>query len=159
MFNRLLFAVIVLGAFLGFVLPSGEEQQAAESSAKSAVPPVDTVLEREANGHFFVTATVNGQPVRFLVDTGASSVVLTSKDARHVGLDFDPGDFRVIGRGASGHVRGTLIKLDHVQIDQKRIENVSAAIAAEGLDVSLLGQSYLSRIGSVSIAGDRMTLR
>jgi aspartyl protease family protein len=131
---------------------------AAKAVAKSA-SAVDKVIERSDDGHFYVDAEVNGQLVHFLVDTGASSVVLTMADAKHVGLPFSEGQFSVIARGASGDVSGQIMKIGRVAIGRKEAFDVQGAVVAEGLDVSLLGQSFLSRIGTVVIDGDKMVLR
>lgn len=159
--------VAALGVLIGIVVPPDDSDQPAAETVREAPPAnrrpaanaVDTVLDRKADGHFYVDAMVNGRRVHFLVDTGASNVILTSADARHVGLSFSPGEFEVIGRGASGDVRGKRVTLDRIAIGPKEASSVRAAIADEGLDISLLGQSFLSRIGSVTISDDRMTLR
>jgi aspartyl protease family protein len=131
---------------------------AAKAVAKPA-PALDKVIERSDDGHFYVDAEVNGQLVHFLVDTGASSVVLTMADAKHVGLPFSEAQFSVIARGASGDVSGQIMKIGRVAIGRKEAFDVQGAVVAEGLDVSLLGQSFLSRIGTLVIDGDRMILR
>ena len=118
----------------------------------------ETALERRSNGHFYVTASVNGEPVEFVVDTGASTVALTIKDAERIGIPFDPADFEIIGTGASGPVRGARVTLDSVDIDGKDVNHVEGAVL-KGLEVSLLGQSYLSQIGGVEMGGDEMVLR
>jgi len=117
-----------------------------------------TTLAQGEGGHYFTMAEVNGTPVRFVVDTGASTVALTIADAQRAGIVVDPTAFAVIGSGASGDVRGQTVTLDSVSLDGKRVESVRAAVL-EGLTVSLLGQSYLSRLGKVEIAGGVMTLR
>ena len=89
----------------------------------------------------------------------ASSVVLTMADAQHVGLPFSPEHFRPIARGASGDVRGQLVKIGRVAIGRKEAYDVDGAVVDAGLDVSLLGQSFLSHIGTVVIDGDKMVLR
>ena len=157
--NKALLLVIAIGAGIGLLLPSGKpEPQTAAASVKQAVT-AETRLEREGNGHFYVDAEVNDeQLVRFLVDTGASGVALTMKDAERLGVPFSRDNFEVVGTGASGEVRGQLIKLDRVSIEGKEARNVRGAVL-EGLDISLLGQSYLSRLSGVEISGDTMTLR
>ena len=120
--------------------------------------PIDTRVRRNRNGHFYVTALVNGQPVRFVVDTGATTVALTVEDARRAGVRFDPASFDVIGQGAAGPVRGQQLHLSSVELDGKERLHVRAAVL-EGADVSLLGQSYLSRLNSVQMQGDQMVLR
>ena len=131
------------------------------SSSRSAPAPSIggwTTLERGANGHFFADAQVNGATVHFLVDTGASGVALTADDARRAGLQFSSQEFTPVGSGASGEVRGKLVSLDHVSLGGRSVDNVSGVIL-EGGEMSLLGQSFLSQMGTIEISGDRMTIR
>lgn len=116
-------------------------------------------LYRESNGHFYADAEVNGTPVHFLVDTGASMVALTREDARRVGLSVDDASFSVIGSGASGAVTGRQVMFSTIKLGGKRVDDVKGAVLGDGLGVSLLGQSFLSRIGNVSISDDEMVLR
>lgn len=117
-----------------------------------------TVLDREPDGHFYADATVASYRARFLVDTGASIVALTGADAEAMGLDWSEDDLRPIGRGASGTVYGVPVRLDRVELGGFEATDVDAAIIPQGLDVSLLGQSFLSRVSDVRIDGDRMIL-
>ena len=139
--------------------PASEGPPRVERSADSAghAIPVPTRVRRARNGHFFVNALVNGQPVRFLVDTGATTVALTVDDARRVGVSFDEASFEVIGQGAAGPVRGQAMHLSSVELDGKERLHVSAVVI-EGGDISLLGQSYLSRLSNVQMRGDEMIL-
>src|SRR4051812_37140708 len=163
--------VVALGAAIGLLLPSGHRaapaavppaaaRPAAAASAAEPAPlmAVETKLERMPNGHFYADAAVNGQPVRVVVDTGASIVALTMADAQRIGVAFSPNEFTVIGSGASGPVRGQDVTLDSVSIDGKEVRNLHGAVV-EGLDVSLLGQTYLSRITAVQMSGETMTLK
>lgn len=160
--------VIVFGAMVGFLWPSGEgaskkavvsKEAKAAAMARATDPALDTVLERKSDDHFYVDALVNETAINFVVDTGASVVALTQDDARAAGIAFDPRRFRVIARGASGDVRGQQVTIHRLSIGQKEAWDVDSVVVADGLDVSLLGQSYLGQIGSVSIANDKMTLR
>ena len=126
--------------------------------AGMAVSGQGITLDRAPDGHFYAEAQVNGTPIHFLIDTGASGVALSSDDARRVGLPFFSDDFAVVGRGASGDVRGKLITLDRVTLGGKSVENVSGAIL-EGSEMSLLGQSFLARMGTIEITGDKMVIR
>lgn len=117
-----------------------------------------TVLDREADGHFYADAEVDSRQTHFLVDTGASMVALTGADARAIGLDWDDSDLRPIGRGASGTVYGIPVKLDRVELGGVEATDVEAAIIPQGLDVSLLGQAFLTKLHGVRIDGDRMIL-
>lgn len=123
-----------------------------------SVAPGEVSLPRAGDGHFYADAQVSGQSVRMVVDTGASAVALTVDDARRLGLSVDPAGFRVIGTGASGPVRGTAVMLDDVMVGGRHVGSVPAAVV-EGLDRSLLGQSYLRRLDEVRVEGDTMTLR
>lgn len=122
------------------------------------IPGQATELRRAADGHFYADAQVNGFPVPMLVDTGASTVALTIGDAQRLGITVDPASFEVVGAGASGPVRGARVVLDSVAIGGRH-EGPIAAVVLEGLDRSLLGQSWLGRLDQVQITGDTMTLR
>ncbi len=149
--------VIAAGIVIGLAWPSDDAPIAA--SADLASPDRrETTLEREDNGHFYAHAKVNGELVRFVVDTGASTIALTVADAERLGIPINPATFEVVGEGASGLVRGERVMLDSVDIDGKRVDNVRAVVL-EGSRLSLLGQSYLSRMGEVQMKGDYMVLR
>jgi aspartyl protease family protein len=176
--GRLLFIVIAGGLAAGLMLPSeiALDSPVADAEPVTAVVPAteggsalaashampeagpSTVIERGDNGHYFADAQVNGMTVRFVVDTGASGVALTAADAQRVGLQFSPAEFEVIGSGASGTVSGKRVTLDRVTLGGKTVENVEGAILANS-EMSLLGQSFLGRMGRIEIAGDRMTIR
>ena len=113
-------------------------------------------LRRSADGHFYAEAQVNGAQVRFLIDTGASFVALTAADAQRAGIA--PGSERALTMAAGGALEVMPVTIDRVAIGPLAAANVAGAVIDE-LPVSLLGQSYLSRIGSVRIEGDRMILR
>lgn len=152
------------------MLPSGNAADSPPSEATAARAPkedgpfrsdtgtTETRLERRDNGHFYTKAEVNGFPVDFVVDTGASTVALTIEDARRIGLHVDPAEFTVIGRTASGEAVGKEIDLSYIDVEGKRVSEVRGVII-DGLHVSLLGQSYLGRISGVEMSGEHMTLR
>jgi len=114
--------------------------------------------KRRADGHFYVTAYVNGTPVTFLIDTGATVVALTQDDARAVGIDFSPDEFVPIARTANGLARGKEVTLGKVAIEGKEATEIDAVVMENGFH-SLLGQAYLSRITGVQMNGDYMILR
>jgi aspartyl protease family protein len=153
--QKIFFLVVAAGAGIGLMWPSDQAP-----SFPVVVKPEggETVLKRRGNGHFYVDADVNGELVNFVVDTGAFGVILPVETARRLNIPFDEGDFQVIGSGASGPVRGKTITLDRVSVDGKEIRRVEGAIA-EGLDVPLLGQTYLSRLTSVEMSGEYMRLQ
>ena len=151
---------IAVGIVVGLAWPSGRATApvAPVVTASTGEPdePRETVLERSEGGHFYANVEVNGELVRFLVDTGATGVALTEADAERIGLDFHRGDYEPVGMGASGPVRGKFVTLDKVSLDGKSARNVDGAIL-EGSDISLLGQNYLGRF-SVEMRGDTMRI-
>ncbi|MDB5698641.1 MAG: hypothetical protein JWN69_1445 [Alphaproteobacteria bacterium] len=150
--------VILAGTGIGLLLPGGRSAAPAPASSVLADAYRETHLDRSRGGHFFVTGKVEGKPVHFVIDTGASDVVLTTEDARRIGLRFSEDEFAVIARGASGDVWGKDVMFDKVSVEGKDVTHVRGAIARD-LDVSLLGQTYLSRITAVQMNGDSMILR
>ena len=158
-----LLIVLAIGAVIGLMVPDGNDAAPPPPAAEAAMvspdaPAKDTVLEKRSNGHFYVDAYVNGQLVNFVVDTGASFVALTVEDAQRIGVPFAPSEFTIVGQGASGPVRGKTLKLASISVDGKSVTDVQGAVL-EGLPVSLLGQSYLSRFSAVQMSGDSMTLK
>ena len=115
-------------------------------------------LTRRSDGHFYADAKVNGRTVEFLVDTGASGIALSYRDAQRAGIDVNRANFYTVGEGASGPVRGQVIRIDEVKLGHETADGVSG-IVMDGGTQSLLGQSFLERFGSVEIRGDTMTLR
>lgn len=118
----------------------------------------ETVLERVSDGHFYAEAHVDGLPVLFLVDTGASVVALTAEDAIDAGLHWEDADLQMIGHGANGPVQGVRTTIKEMELGGFRSRNVEAVIVPQGLQISLLGQSFLSQIENVEISDDRMVL-
>ena len=165
--------VIIVGAGLGLLLPNGEPQPAqpeaaAEMAVSSSAPPqvakaavpwrAETRLTPTPSGHFRTMALVNGQPVDFIVDTGATTIALTVDDARRIGIAVDPSSFTEVGVGAGGPVRGQEARIDTVSVDGREVRGLTGVVL-EGLGTSLLGQSYLNRIGEVRMTGGVMILR
>ena len=149
-----------ISVMIGAAMPSRDRSAAdqVESVAVGSREPVETRIPRQRNGHFYVHATVNGQLVRCLVDTGATTVALTTEDADRIGEKVSPDSFDVVAEGAGGPVRGQQVRIESIEIEGKRVENVRGVVL-EGLSQSLLGQNYLSRMGSVEMTGDEMIIR
>lgn len=136
--------------------PTGSASSApAAGAAKFASDGM--TLERDPSGQFHVTASINGSQTRLLVDTGADSVALSVADAQAAGIDVNPNAFQPILRTASGQGWGTLVVLDRLELGTTELRNVGAVVVKD-LDVSLLGQSVLARMGKVELQGDRMVI-
>lgn len=129
----------------------------ASGFASGPPQPGSGSVAKGADGHFWADADVNGQPVHFLVDTGATAVALTPEDAQRLG--FKPTDLRYTYKitTATGASRAAAITLSSVSINGARLDDVQALVVADGLDVSLLGMSYLGRL--TRFEATRNTLR
>jgi aspartyl protease family protein len=110
------------------------------------------------DGYFHVEGWVNGTRIRFLVDTGASDVVLTPADARRLGMDVDRLAFTQVTETANGFGRGAPVTLRQVEVGGLRVAEVSASVNQADMSESLLGMSFLRRIGGFQVSGDRLTL-
>ena len=109
------------------------------------------------DGHYYLTAEVNGARVLFVVDTGASQIVLTARDAERAGLD--PAGLGYFGSAqtANGIVRTAPVRLERFTLGPFEDRNLPAVVNAGDLDTSLLGMSYLGRY-RISVDGNRMRL-
>jgi len=136
------------------VSPAAARPRAADPAASGAGP---IELFRASDGLFYGIATINGQPLCLLIDTGASIIVLTPEDARRVGA-VPAAQPALIAETAGGRHAMASATLSEVAMGNARANRVSAVIAGTGLNVSLLGQNWLSFFKSVTIEGDRMTL-
>jgi len=118
----------------------------------------DTVtLAADTRGHFFADAMINGLPMRFLVDTGASAVVLSASDAARLGIDWRKGQ-RVTMQAASGPTSGYLVRLDSLRVGTIELANVEGVVLEQGPGaVGLLGMSFLNRV-EMKRDGQLMTL-
>ena len=134
------------------VLQRGTYYQGASPPASRAA----VVLAADGRGHFFADGQVNGLPVRFLVDTGASQVVLPAADARRIGIDYvNAPKTRV--QTAGGVISAYLVTLDRVRIGGIELNGVDCLVVEEGAPVALLGMSFLNRV-EMRRNGDSMTL-
>ncbi|WP_299614458.1 TIGR02281 family clan AA aspartic protease [uncultured Tateyamaria sp.] len=115
-------------------------------------------IPRSFDGHYYLTLDINGEPTDFIVDTGATDIVLNRSDAETAGLD--PANLNFLGRAATanGEVRTAPVRLDTVAIGPHEDTNVPAVVNDGALDQSLLGMGYLQRWGRIEIAGGEMTL-
>jgi aspartyl protease family protein len=156
-----LFTVVMA---VGWFVPADEPASVPSEAADTSDEPFEAEqadgveLTRDADGHFYTEVDVNSGSVRFLVDTGATAVALTGDDARELGLYWSEDELGPVAKGANGMVRGKVIVIDRMQLGDVEVRNVRAAIIPEGLDVSLLGQTFLSEVNSVTISGNKMVL-
>jgi aspartyl protease family protein len=175
-FAPFVLATIIVGASVGWFAPDASEQirtLGAPTTGDAAltvpenrldVAQQDTmsggevVLPRAVDGHFYADVTIDGSTAHMLVDTGASMIALTDEDAAAIGVHWDETAVQPVARGASGLVYGVPVTLATVGIGELEAQKVEAVVVPDGLDISLLGQSFLSRIGKVEMDQQRMLL-
>lgn len=124
-------------------------------------PGGEVTITRRSDGDFSVIAEVNGRAEqRFAFDTGASSVVLTAENAAALGIRPAEGDYTLRVSTANGIALTAPIRLDSIRVGPIIERNVDAVVSRPGaLSGNLLGQSFLTRLPSYEVRGDRLILR
>ncbi|MBO6601859.1 MULTISPECIES: retropepsin-like aspartic protease family protein [Paracoccaceae] len=141
-------AVGVWGDIRGTVLP---RQSTALDGAVIEVP-------RAPDGHYYLMLDINETPVRFVVDTGASDMVLTRQDAVRVGVDMDRLVFSGRAMTANGLVETAPVRLDQVALGGVVETDVPAVVNSGAMAESLLGMTYLNRFDRIEITGGELVL-
>jgi clan AA aspartic protease (TIGR02281 family) len=138
-----------------------DDGQSYGGYAEDESPPEDLeyVVRSGPGGHYLLEVVVNGAPITFLVDTGASDIVLTLEDARRVGLDPRTLDYSRRYATANGEVRGAPVVLRELRVGQLRLFDVDASVNEGPLAVSLLGMEFLARLDGYEVQRGRMILR
>ena len=136
------------------LIPSRPQTLAGENGA------LTVSVDKSRSGHFEIDGAVNGAAVAFLVDTGASDVVLTRNDASAIGFKDSDLSFTNPISTANGTAFAAKIALDEVKIGGIVRRNIRAMVAEEGkLDQSLLGMSFLSSLSSYTVRQDQLFLQ
>ncbi len=140
--SRLFIWIAVIGLMIGLTAfyqaltqRNGGIVRSVENGSHALV-----VLQRGRNGHYVAEGEINGQPVKFLVDTGATDVAISEKAARAMGLDFGP---RIRVMTAAGPVGAWVTRLDRVRLGSLELTDVRATITPGLNDAALLGMSFL----------------
>lgn len=132
-------------------LSRGQHATSGAGNARQSV-----TLAADTRGHFVTLGAVNDQPVQFVVDTGATMVALPAADAVRIGLDYRRGE-RALTKTAAGVVPVYRVRLDKVKLGAIEIAGVDGMVIENGLDMALLGMSFLSRV-DMRHEGQLMTL-
>ena len=154
--------VLALGYTYRTELRSVADRMMAEIRPGHAVTRGGRVVEivRGRNGDFQVAVQVNGSRTAMVLDTGASAVVLTQEAAKSAGLPLEVLSYTVNVDTANGRTRAAAVTLDRLAVGDVVERKVPALIAQPGqLRVSLLGMSFLNRLQSWEVRGDRLVLR
>lgn len=130
------------------------------------VAPRQTVFQEDArvevprafDGHYYLTLEMDGVPVEFVVDTGATDVVLSRQDAARIGLDPAALAYTGIAGTANGQVRTARVRIAEVSLGGITESNLPVSVNAGEMSKSLLGMSYLQRFRRIEIADGRLVL-
>lgn len=147
--------------FVGIIAGYGLwEDIRSDVMPRQAVMTEDRVIEvpRSSDRHFNLTMRLNGEPIDFVVDTGATDMVLSLADARRAGINPDDLAFAGTARTANGTVSTAWTTIDQVAIGPVIFDNVRVAVNGGEMSGSLLGMSFLDRFDRVEIAGNRLRL-
>ncbi|MCF6232184.1 MAG: TIGR02281 family clan AA aspartic protease [Rhodobacteraceae bacterium] len=149
-------ALIFVGVIAAYGLWDDIRQTVLPRQTFVSVDQVE--VPRAADGHFYLTLMVNDVSVDFLVDTGATHLVLTQADAARIGLN--PDDLRFTGRAmtANGEVRTAPVRLARVDLGEISDRNIRAWVNQGALEQSLLGMSYLQRWSKIEITSKGLLL-
>jgi len=111
-----------------------------------------------SDGHFHIQALINGSRVTFMVDTGASDIVLAPEDARRIGIDPANLEFDQSAETANGTVRGAAIRLQSLSVGSIQMGNLPAAVNGADMSESLLGMEFLNRLHGWRVENGVLTL-
>jgi aspartyl protease family protein len=125
-------------------------------SAAAVADRQQVTLAADRRGHFVTIGAVNGNPVRFLVDTGATSIALPGREAERLGIDYRKGA-RGMTQTANGPVAVYRVTLDRVSLGGIELRMVEGVVIEQGLDIALLGMTFLNRV-EMKREGQSMTL-
>lgn len=147
LFLGVIAAVGLWGDIRRTVLP----QQAVHTTGQIELP-------RAPDGHYYLTAIVNGEPIRFVVDTGASGIVMTMDDAKRAGID--PEQLAFVGQAmtANGTVKTARVVLEDFTVGPYEDSKIRAWVNGGKMDTSLLGMSYLQRYTKIEITSGALLL-
>lgn len=129
-------------------VPAGARRQVGNSLTLTADP----------SGHYMVTAHVNGAPIRFLVDTGATVIALTPKDAQAAGYERDQLDFSRPVHTANGTVKVATVTLREIRLGALSLNDIEAAVMGAPGGISLLGMNFLKQLDSYEIRDGKLTI-
>lgn len=130
------------------------------ATAQTAPADSRVVVSADLRGHFVVHPTLDGKRIRMLVDTGASVLALSHEDAQLAGIKVGSRDFTNRVATANGVVGAAPVRIREVRVGDILVRNVEAVVLPPGkLGTSLLGMSFLKRLGGFEIAQGRLVLK
>lgn len=140
--------------------PPATQPVLMEASVPAAFAPNTLVLDANAQGHFYTEVAIDGNRLSMMVDTGATLCAFSQEDAERAGIRVYERDFTARTQTANGVVMVAPVRIPVIRIGTISVRDVEAVVVPRGrLATSLLGMSFLRRLGDVSMARGRLTLR
>lgn len=157
--NAALWVLIFIGAIAAYGLWSDIRQQILPRQTVWTDGPTPRIeVPRAPDGHYYLTARLDGVAVTFVVDTGASSIVLTRRDAARIGIDPETLAFTGLASTANGTVRTARATVGAFVLGPVVHRNVAVRVTEGEMETSLLGMSYLQRFSKLEIVNGRLVL-
>jgi aspartyl protease family protein len=156
--QMVLWALLFGGVIVLYGLKDALRLQVMPQASVQRVDDGKVVLKRAADRHFYARLLINGADVVFVIDTGATDMVLSRQDASKVGIDPDNLVYFGSAQTANGQVKTARVRLDEVRFGDITDRGVTAWVNDGEMGGSLLGMSYLSRFARLEIQGDTMIL-
>lgn len=152
--------VLIFGILgLGYSIWNGNGRLAAEfRPAVGSIDENSITFRADRSGHYFVRAEINGSEIDFMVDTGATHLVLNMQDAEKLGYDLEQLNFNLPASTANGIVYSAAVNFSSVVVGPIRVENVGGFVNQGELDVSLLGMSFLNQLSGYEVRDGLLTL-
>jgi aspartyl protease family protein len=166
--TRLLLVLFLLAVTAGAVAAYRDPEEVARASdrisdllrRRAASPSSIVQVPRGQGGEFAIQAKINGVPTPMVIDTGATSVVLTYDTAKAIGLPLELLEYNVDLETAGGHTKAARLTLDRLAIGKLVERSVPALVVPRGqMKINLLGMSFLDRLESWEVRGERLVLR
>lgn len=159
--------VLLLAGTVGAVVAYGDPEQIARASeqvshmlGRSTVKPAPAVeIARGQAGEFALNVRINGVKAPMVIDTGATSVVLTWETAKAIGLPLEMLEYNVDVETAGGHTKAARLTLDRLAVGHLVEKSIPALVVPRGqMKTNLLGMSFLDRLESWGVQADRLKL-
>jgi aspartyl protease family protein len=165
--SRFLLVLLAMAATAGAVLAYKDPEQVARATdtvsellrKRAAAPARAVQIARTPSGDFALKARINGVSAPMVIDTGATSVVLTYETAKAAGLPLEVLEYDVDVETAGGHTKAARLTLDRLAIGKLVERSVPALVVPQGqMKTNLLGMSFLDRLESWEVHADRLML-
>ena len=164
---RVLLVVVMLAATAGAVVAYGDPAQIARATDsvskmlryRGLEPAPAVQIARGQAGEFALHAKINGVKAPMVIDTGATSVVLTWETAKAIGLPLEMLEYNVDVETAGGHTKAARLTLDRLAVGQLVEKSIPALVVPRGqMKTNLLGMGFLDRLESWGVRADKLML-